>query len=662
MKNLNRDASSATERNRIDNDRMVAPGPVRRVAPSAAALPPRELVGADIDRNHLHGQIMKAGVIQRATGSGAPQRRPSAAKAWLKAIELTSRIEAEPQRLFADVVEEWAKRQPGRPALLSDRQSFTYGELSARISQYARWARGLGVGIGCTVCLLMPNRPDYVACWLGISSVGGAVALINTRLVGQSLAHCIDVARADHIVLAADCVDAFETARPHLDRVPKIWRLGPGSAGADLDAALAATDPRPLSSAERGDVTIDGRALLIYTSGTTGLPKAVNVSHRRILSWGGWFAGLADASVHDRLYDCLPLYHSVGGVVAPCSMLRAGGSVVIAEKFSAEDFWDDIMYFDCTVFQYIGELCRYLLNAPASGLEVVHGLRLAVGNGLRGDIWEAFAKRFAIPQILEFYAATEGNFSLFNVEGRPGAIGRIPPLLAHRFPASIVKVDADSGSPVRGDDGLCIASDSGEVGEAVGRIGTADRAGGVFEGYTDPAETEKKILRDVFAVGDAFFRTGDLMLRDEQGYFHFVDRIGETFRWKGENVATSEVNDAIRDCPGVLDAATYGVAVPGADGRAGMAALVVDHGFDFGIFAEHLSRRLPVYALPVFVRFCRALNTTDTFKQQKQRLIREGFDPSVVGDPLFLRDPAAGDYRPIDRAVYARVVEAGIRF
>jgi fatty-acyl-CoA synthase len=662
MKDLNRDACSATERNRIDNDRKVALAPVRRVTPSAAALPPRELVGADIDQDHLHGQIMKAGVIQRATGSGAPQRRPSAAKAWLKAIELTSRIEAEPQRLFADVVEEWAKRQPGRPALLSDRQSFTYGELAARINRYARWARGVGIRTGHTVCLLMPNRPDYLACWLGISSVGGTVALINTRLVGQSLAHCIDVASADHVVFAADCVDAFETARPHLDRVPQIWRLGAGSAGADLDAALAAADPRPLSCAERGDVTIDGRALLICTSGTTGLPKAANVSHRRILSWGGWFAGLTDASVHDRLYDCLPLHHSVGGVVAPCSMLRAGASVVIAEKFSAEDFWDDIMYFDCTVFQYIGELCRYLLNAPASGLEVVHGLRLAVGNGLRDDIWEAFAKRFAIPQILEFYAATEGNFSLFNFEGKPGAIGRIPPLLAHRFPASIVKVDAERGSPVRGDDGLCIACTHGEVGEAIGRIGTAERGGGLFEGYTDPAETEKKILRDVFAVGDAFFRTGDLMLRDEQGYFHFVDRIGETFRWKGENVATSEVNDAIRDCPGVLDASTYGVAIPGADGRAGMAALVVDQGFDFGIFAEHLSRRLPVYALPVFVRFCRALDATDTFKQQKQRLIREGFDPSVVGDPLFLHDPAAGDYRPIDRAVYARIVEGGIRF
>ena len=629
---------------------------------------------------------MKESVVQRATASSVPQRgavaaktstamtsavttsgtktsgtktsgaKISAAKTWLKAIELTSRIEAEPRRLFADVVEEWAQQQPGRLALLSHGESFTYRELAGRINRYARWARGLGIRRGHTVCLLMSNRPDYLACWLGISSVGGTVALINTRLVGQSLAHCINIARADHIILAADCEDAFETACPHLDQVPQIWSFG--GEGADLDAALAATDPCPLSAAERGDVTIDGLALLIYTSGTTGLPKAANVSHRRILNWGGWFAGLTDASVDDRLYDCLPLHHSVGGVVAPCSMLRAGGSVVIAEKFSAGKFWDDIVCFDCTVFQYIGELCRYLLKAPMSGIETGHRLRLAVGNGLRGDIWEAFAGRFAIPQILEFYAATEGNFSLFNVEGKPGAIGRIPPLLAHRFPASIVKVDADSGSPVRGDDGLCIACAPGEVGEAVGRIGTADRGGGTFEGYTDPVETGKKILRDVVADGDTWFRTGDLMLRDEQGYFHFVDRVGDTFRWKGENVATSEVNDAIRDCPGVLDASTYGVAVPGADGRAGMAALVVEQDFDLGIFAEHLSRRLPVYALPVFIRFCGTLDATETFKQKKQQLIREGFDLSVVGDPLFLRDSATGDYRPIERAVYARILAA----
>ena len=604
---------------------------------------------------------MNTAEIQGATKRGAPRRRPSAAKTWLQAIALTARVDNQPNRLFADIVEEWSQRQPERAALLSDGQFLTYGELTARINQYARWARGLGLHAGRTVCLLMPNRPDYLACWLGISRVGATVALINTRLVGRSLAHCVEVAQADHVILAADCVEAFESARPHLQRVPQSWRLGTGSLCGELDATLATFEPGPLSSAERGEVAIDARALLIYTSGTTGLPKAANISHRRILTWGGWFAGLTDASSDDRLYDCLPLHHSVGGVAAPCSMLCAGGSVVIAERFSAGNFWNDIERFDCTVFQYIGELCRYLLKAPASEREARHGVRLAVGNGLRGDIWEAFANRFAIPQILEFYAATEANFSLFNLEGKPGAIGRIPPVLAHRFPASIIKVDADSGSPLRSEAGLCIACAAGEIGEAVGRIGRAARDGASFEGYTDPAETEKKILRDVFADGDSWFRTGDLMLRDEQGYLHFIDRVGDTFRWKGENVATSEVNDAVRDCPGVLDATTYGVVVSGADGRAGMAALVVDRGFDFGIFSEHVSYRLPRYAVPAFVRLCRTLDATDTFKQNKQRLIREGFDPSVVDDPLFLRDPATGDYRPIDRAVYARIVEGEIR-
>ncbi|WP_024516081.1 long-chain-acyl-CoA synthetase [Bradyrhizobium sp. Tv2a-2] len=602
---------------------------------------------------------MIPGAIQKTTGDGGAQRRPSTARTWLKAIELTSRIEAEPDRLFADIVDEWAQRQPASPALLSHGESFDYGQLAARVNRYARWARDMGIRPGRTVCLLMPNRPEYVACWLGISRIGGTVALINTRLVGRSLAHCIDVARADYVILAAECVAAFETARSHLNRVPQIWCLGGSGAGADLDAALDATDPRTLSSAERGDVTIDDRALLIYTSGTTGLPKAANVSHRRILSWGGWFAGLTDATVEDCLYDCLPLHHSVGGVVAPCSMLRAGASVVVAEKFSTGAFWEDIQHFDCTIFQYIGELCRYLLKASASGPELGHRLRLAVGNGLRGDIWDSFAERFAIPQILEFYAATEGNFSLFNVEGKPGAIGRIPPLLAHRFPAAIVKVDRDSGVPLRGWDGLCIACTHGEIGEAVGRIGTADHGGGAFEGYTEAAETEKKVLCDVFVEGDAWFRTGDLMMRDEQGYFHFVDRIGDSFRWKGENIASSEVNDAIRDCPGILDASTYGVAIPGVDGRAGMAAMVVDRAFDFRIFSKHLSDRLPPYALPIFVRFCRTLVATETFKQKKQQLIAEGFDPSLVGDPLFVRDAATGDYRPIDRAVYARIVESG---
>jgi fatty-acyl-CoA synthase len=604
---------------------------------------------------------MNEDVLEQAPNRPQAGSKASVAKSWLKAIELTSRIEANPSRLFADVVDEWSNQQPERPALISEAKTFTYRMLAERINRYARWALAAGIQIGDVVCLVMPNQPDAIAAWLGITRVGGVVALINTRLVGQSLSHCINLANPDHVILAGDLVEDFETALPYLNRSPTIWIQGRRGEGASIDAALEALGGSPPGAAERRRVTIDDLALLIYTSGTTGLPKAARISHRRILNWGGWFAGLTGATVEDRLYCCLPIYHSVGGVVAPCSMLSAGASVVLADKFSATNFWQEIARYDCTLFQYIGELCRYLLRASASEHESRHRVRLAFGNGLRGDIWEAFRSRFSIPRILEFYAATEGNFSLYNVEGMPGAIGRIPPLLAHRFPAAVLRVDVDTGMPIRGDDGHCIPCDRGEVGEAIGRIGTADQGGGRFDGYTDSVETEKKIVRDVFENGDAWFRTGDLMRRDEAGFFYFVDRLGDTFRWKGENVATSEVNEAVANCPGVLESTSYGVTIPGNDGRAGMVAVVVNDDFDLTEFRRRLSTRLPPYACPVIVRFCTVLETTDTFKQKKQQLIREGFDPRLVTDPLFFKDPKSGDYRPVDATNYARILDQSIR-
>ena len=600
---------------------------------------------------------MTTGVIEQPKAA----RAPSASKIWLRAIELTARIETLPGRLFADVVGDWAHRQPNRVALVADEASLDYEGLSKRINRYARWARSVGLAKGDTVALIMPNGIDYVAAWLGISRVGGVVALINTKLVGQSLAHCLDVAVPSHVIVAHELTGMLNSAAPHVKTGAKVWTHGDSRSERAIDVALAVLDDSPLSPEEHGEVTIDDRALLIYTSGTTGLPKAASISHRRILNWGFWFAGLTGAMPQDRLYDCLPLFHSVGGIVAPCSMLAAGGSVVIAEKFSASHFWSDIVRHDCTLFQYIGELCRYLLKAAPSEYENRHRLRLACGNGLRGDIWEDFQARFAIPRILEFYAATEGNFSLFNVEGQPGAIGRIPPLLAHRFPASLVRLDPDSGAPLRNAEGLCIACSRGEAGEAIGRIGTADEGGGRFEGYTDAGETEKKILRDVFAKGDAWFRTGDLMRMDDKGFFHFVDRIGDTFRWKGENVATSEVNDAVRDFTGVVDATTYGVSIPGADGRAGMSAIVVNEGFDIAALPAHLAQRLPVYARPLFIRISRELDATETFKQKKGELAREGFDPAAVSDPLFMLDPTSGAYVALDAQTYAAVSSGTIR-
>jgi fatty-acyl-CoA synthase len=344
-------------------------------------------------------------------------------------------------------------------------------------------------------------------------------------------------------------------------------------------------------------------------------------------------------------------------------LLVRGGSVLIREKFSAREFWTEITDWDCTLFQYIGELCRYLVNAPVHPRERRHRLRLCCGNGLRGDIWEKFQARFEIPRIVEFYAATEANVSLYNVEGKVGAIGRVPSFLAHRFPLALVQFDTVAGAPARDADGHCIRSATGETGEAIGRIRDgSSQPGGEFEGYTSAAETERKILRDVFEPGDAWYRTGDLMCKDAAGFYTFVDRIGDTFRWKGENVATSEVAAALMAFPGIAEATVYGVAVPGTEGSAGMAALVADGEVDFAELRRHLRRRLPSYARPLFLRLKDRIEVTGTFKQNKVALAREGFDLTVVGDPVYFDDLAQQAYVPLDAALYESIDTGKLRF
>ncbi len=578
----------------------------------------------------------------RGAGGGAN-------RAWMRALEMTSRLGKEPHRLLASVVDEWAERQPDAPALLSDAESLTYDQLARQARRYARWALAQGLGKGEVVALMAPNRPDYLAVWLGVSSVGGVVALLNTNLRGAALSHCLAVAEPRHLLLADELAECATAAGEGV----KVWRIN------DLD--LTGYSDALLNDTERRETRLGDPALLIYTSGTTGLPKAARVSHHRVMSWAGWFAGLLDASPEDRLYDCLPMYHSVGGVVATGALLVKGGSVVLREKFSASRFWDDVVRWDCTLFQYIGELCRYLAAAPVSPSETAHRLRMVCGNGLRPDVWTTFQERFAIPRILEFYAATEGNFSLYNVEGEPGAIGRVPPFMARRFPAAIVRHDVATGAPLRGLDGFCQRCEAGEPGEAIGRLAAAGDPAHRFEGYTSRAESEKKILRDVFEAGDAWLRTGDLMRTDERGFYYFVDRVGDTFRWKGENVATTEVTEALSECPGVVEATVYGVAVPGADGKAGMAALVVEDGFDLMGLRRRLAERLPAYAQPVFLRLVSSLAVTETFKQKKADLAREGFDPAVVGEPLYVALPGREGYDPLDLDRCEQIVTGRIR-
>jgi fatty-acyl-CoA synthase len=579
-----------------------------------------------------------------------------------RALKMTTPIARHPKRVFPVVIDELAARYGDAPALLSDRERFSYRELNERSNRYARWARRENLAKGETVCLLMPNRPEYLAVWIGINAAGGVVALINTNLIGPSLAYCIDIVSPKHIIIAAELANSFASAWPLLKSNAKLWSHGEGGDYPRIDREIDAMPGGRLTDSERASLSIEDRALYIYTSGTTGMPKAANINHYRVMLASCAFAGVLNTKPTDRMYNCLPLYHTAGGVVATGAVLHHGGSVVIRERFSAREFWDDVVRYECTMFQYIGELCRYLANSPPHPNETKHSIRIACGNGLRPDLWPEFQARFHIPQILEFYGATEGNVNIFNIEGKQGAVGRVPWFVAHRFPIAVVRFDVEHQQPVRNAQGFCEPSPPNEPGEVIGRIvNDPDRPGNRFEGYAAKEQNENKILRDVFRKGDAWFRTGDLMRKDDRGYFYFVDRVGDTFRWKGENVSTSEVSEAINAFPGILDANVYGVTVPKREGRAGMAAIMCSGECDLVGLHAHLSANLPEYARPLFLRIQGQMDMTATFKQKKVDLVREGFDPAAIKDPIYFNDPQTRAFVRLDGALHQRIQSGELR-
>jgi fatty-acyl-CoA synthase len=585
-----------------------------------------------------------------------------AREAWIRALERTASIDRLAVTLPV-LIGRLGREFEAAPALVSAEATLSYRELAIRCNQYARWGLALGLRPGDSVGLMMPNCAEYMAIWLGLTRIGVVVALVNNQLAGEALVHSINIVAPRAVIVGGDAAARLIAVRARLSTGLSCWAHGDCTQDlAPLAPELARFSGDELRDSERAPPLIDTTALYIYTSGTTGLPKAAKVSHYRVMQWSHWFAGLLDIRSTDRMFNCLPLYHSVGGVVATGATLVGGGAVVIRARFSASDFWRDVHDERCTLFQYIGELCRYLVNAPHQELETAHQLRIACGNGLRPEVWESFQSRFKIPRILEYYASTEGNFSLYNCEGRPGAIGKIPSFLAQRLPVALLRFDVESGEPWRNADGFCERCQPNEVGEAVGFIpDAAKELAGRFEGYADPEASARKVLRNVFKDGDSWYRTGDLMRRDERGFYYFVDRVGETYRWKGENVSTAEVLSALTASRGVLDGVVYGVAVPGADGRAGTAALVVDAEFDLAAFRADVALRLPAYARPVFLRLLETIESTGTFKPRKQDLMEAGFDPSRIKDKLYFDDPRTQAYVPLDAALYAAISGGTVR-
>jgi fatty-acyl-CoA synthase len=572
---------------------------------------------------------------------------------------------------LADRLEARARQGGEQTAILFEGARWTYGEWNEAANRVAGWAADRGLRTGDSVALLMENRPEFVATWGGLAKLGVTAALLNTNLTGRALSHALAASKARHLVVGGECLDRFATTDGELEAPLEVWVAADPYAGGrgpawprgceDLAAALADASPANPDRALRAGLRAGDDLFYIYTSGTTGLPKAARFSHMRFHTTGALGAFALGLRRTDVNYCALPLYHSAGGVMVVGSVLATGATLALRRRFSASAFWDDVREQDATHFQYIGEFCRYLLNQPPRRNDREHRIRAIIGNGLRADVWTPFQERFGIPRIIEFYGATEGNAPIVNFENKVGSVGRYP--FKALSNARLVRYDVEADEPLRDARGLCVECTPGEVGELVGRMPErADDPRGRFEGYTSKEATDRKVLRDVLKSGDAWFRSGDLLKQDAQGFFYFVDRIGDTFRWKGENVSTQEVGEALAALPGLALVNVYGVKVEGHDGRAGMAALLLAPGeaFDGARFYAHVDAALPRYAAPLFVRLLSDVEMTGTFKLRKVTLQEEGFDPARVADALFFRDDESRTYVPLTPDL-ARAIGSGER-
>jgi fatty-acyl-CoA synthase len=566
---------------------------------------------------------------------------------------------------IADRFEEWAARTPDAVFLHYGAQSQSYGEVNARANQLAHAFRELGLGRGDCCALALENRPEFFSCCMAVLKLGATVALINTHIKGTALAHALRITGAKAAIVGAEVLANFADDTVRALEIPLWFCADPDypapaelRAGCAVDLAeLTAAAPRENPDrALRAGVLGEHTAFFIFTSGTTGLPKAALTSHMRWLSAGECMRVTTRTAPDDVFYCFLPLYHGAAGMSLFATALCVGGSIVLRRKFSAREFWNDVRRYRVTVCQYIGEICRYLLNQPERPDDAGHSVRCMMGAGLSADIWEKFQSRFGIPDIYEGWGSTEANTSVINVDNRPGSCGRVPFWDKTNF--RLVRYDVASGAHVRDAEGFMVPCLPGEVGEAIGMIiDHPDIGGGRFEGYTSAEATEQKILRNVFREGDAWWSSGDLMRMDEDGYCYFVDRVGDTFRWKSENVSTQEVAEALSDFPGLEIINVYGVRVPGHEGRAGMATIVMQPGcpFDARAFYALTTQRLPHYAVPLFLRLSAQADLTTTFKLRKVDLHRQGYDPANFSDPLLVRDNDNATYSPYDDAVLARL-------
>ncbi|MDA0711736.1 MAG: long-chain-acyl-CoA synthetase [bacterium] len=556
---------------------------------------------------------------------------------------------------------------PNKTAIIFEGRTITWGELDRRASQVAQALRNEGVGFGDTVSLMMDNRIEFIENMFGIMRAGATASLINTNLHGHQLVHCISTTNARALIVGSEHSDSVAEVKGDFDlEEGKDFLMvadtdAPPTPNWAVNFTRTIEEADPIAEEHIPPVRQKDPALYIFTSGTTGLPKASiqKQSKQTLFCELGKTVGLKMVR-DDCMYICLPLYHATGLCIGFLGAMQVGATIFLKRKFSASHFLDDIRENNCNTFIYIGELCRYLLAQPEKPNDADNPLEKMTGNGLRPDIWMEFKERFAVPKIYEFYGASEGNATFMNFFNRDRTIG------AAIVPPSVVEYDVGADEIVRDENGFCKKVEPGQPGLLLGPITKSTE----FAGYTDREATEKKILRNVFKPGDAYFNTGDLIKRVEAGFacglkhYQFVDRVGDTFRWKGENCSTNEVGEIINAHADIDVCNVYGVEVPGTDGRAGMAALLLKEGatFDAASVSTLVDKDLAAYARPIFIRILPKQQLTGTFKLQKGDLREAAFHPDRCPDDIYVWKPHAAGYEKMDSAYYNKIMAADAGF
>ena len=543
------------------------------------------------------------------------------------------------------------KKRPNDIAFIFEGVEITWKEADEQTNKYAGFLKSQNINKGDCFAILMDNSPDFLMLLLASFRVGSLAALINTTVSGEGLKHVIGISDVKLITAGASHLEKLSSALGDSDlkNIP-IFGIEDNEKIPDQVEDIKKLS-KQFSTFIPYQPIMKDVAAYIFTSGTTGLPKAALVDHAKLVK--GSFAGhflCFNFNKNDRLYMTLPLYHSTGLILGWAASLRSGCPNVIKSKFSASDFWNDVKKYNVNKFIYVGELCRYLMNLPPSDGDRDNPITQISGNGLRPDIWESFQKRFNINKIVEIYGATEAVGMTINSFGRSGMIGR------KRSDSTIIHCNKDDGSPILNDEGFCTKVSEGETGLYIQKISSSAK----FQGYLDAQASNKKILQNVFKTGDQYFNTGDLITLHDNNWLSFADRVGDTYRWKSENVSTMEVAAILNNASGVMDCNVYGVQVDSAEGKAGMAAMNVSDEFSFISFIEHVNKNLNTFQKPYFLRLTKEMQTTGTFKHQKEELKKQGFNPSLIKDKLYFLQK--DNYVEIDQALYNRIHSGDERF